>query len=279
MIRVSCSKIAHLTGFHPYGDLPLSIIDLVYQDRDAMRRRDGKSWNVTWVNEDEVVRALLTRSGAERVRRHMSRSGKEKSLKDVRQSEAEMMGALRNSSAMFTEQERELLVNKARHDVFTKFGSNHENKALEMYERKTGREVQDSNSKKYFWVFPSDRTKLRAPNLLLNERNDQGWTEDLCSSKRKNNDKEVIAIVLRFAGQECDLRGTIYRKCLLGDGWLQFPNSLKKRQRFLVHQTCETVGLPHDSKGEKSNRYVIIRKNEHVRILSLSLSLSFYLSM
>ena len=247
-MKVNCSSIAKLTGFHPYGDLPMSIVDLVYQDRDSMRRRDSKRWNIVWVSEEETVNALLSK--AKDVKTHMKKIGKERNLKEVRQSESKISDVIKKSS--LTEQERDLLVSKARHEMFTNFGNRFESNALKKYEKKTGHEVHDSNSTKYFWAFPSDCNKLKAPNLLKNGAGDQGWIEDL-SGKGESED-EIRGVVEGFSKKMYQNSNKLHRDCLIGNDWLRFPCYLGKRERFLVHRTAELFGLLHESEGEGTNR-------------------------
>lgn len=261
MVKISCSNVAKLTGFHPYSDLPTSIVELVYQDRESMRRSDSKSWNIVWVSEEETVDALLAKTQND-LKTHMRKIGKERNLNEVRQNESKFLNAIKKNSHVLTEQERDLLASKARHDMYTNFGKNYESEALKVYEKKTGREVRDSNSTKYFWAFPSDRNRLRAPNLLIDGPGDQGWIEDL---NRCDRDEDVYGVVEGFVIQH-QKSNKLYRHCLLGNGWLTFPSFLRKRDRFLIHRTAERFGLAHDSEGEGTMRRVTIRRNESVRV-------------
>ena len=270
-MKVNCSSIAKLVGFHPYGDLPMSIVDLVYQDRDSMRRRDSKRWNIVWVSEEETVNALLSKASKD-VRTHMKEKiGKERNLKEVRQSESKFSDIIKKSS-VFTEQERDLLVAKARHEMFTNFGNRFESNALKVYEKKTGREIRDSNSTKYFWAFPLDCNKLRAPNLLKNGDGDQGWIESVNNGKSED---EIRGVIEGFSKKMYQNSNKLYRNCLIGNDWLRFPCYLGKRERFLVHRTAEQFGLLHESEGiEGTNRTVTIRRAEHVQLDRISIEIA-----
>lgn len=277
IMRVNVSNIAKLSGFHPYCDLPMSVIDLVYQDREDMRKLDSKKWNIQWIDEDALAKSLLQRKGAENIKKVYESKGMEQNLTQVRQTEKRMNSFIQKTKNVFSNQEKEFLVSKAKHKSFTTFGTKFESKALEAYEKKTGREVRSSNTTKYFWAFPKDINKLRAPNLLHrnNEKNaKKGWTKEMMSSEeKKKNEDAIVSAVLRFA----DLKNTgsiehddttIYDTCVRGEDWIRFPSSLTKRERFLVHRAAERVGLAHASEGEDGSktRFVTLRRNESIEI-------------
>jgi hypothetical protein len=64
-VRFSASGVALAVGLHAFGDVTDAVVELLYQDRPALLRRDARALGLRVVSRDTELDELVVRSGAE----------------------------------------------------------------------------------------------------------------------------------------------------------------------------------------------------------------------
>lgn len=159
-LRLSASLISALSGFHPYNNLPQTLMDLVYKSRvgQELLRHDCSLLNIGLRSDDEILlelankagtstfgavqSALLVKNGSKRINTQQEAQLLKKSI----EKEAKRSNKLNDA-------ELKDLQDRVRHSVNTGYGTFHEEEALNMYERMCGWPVTERNEEIMCWPF------------------------------------------------------------------------------------------------------------------------------
>lgn len=277
MIRVAVSNVAKLCGLHEYADIPELLTELIYQDRaETLRKDDEKRWGITFVSEEEIVmKDILRRRGAEGLAVAVLRA-KTATPSDTAQVQNVVDAAVGDKveavlkQSIMNEAEAELVRTFVRGRVYTNFGTRHEARAIEIYQKQTGWEVNECNEDMYYWAFPQDPTQLRAPSILTTDASDQGWRQNPAERSRS-----IESVFCRFCALWLpktaytvreDVDWALWAACSHGDGWIDFPPTLRSSERRLVHALADSTGqIVHASHGRGPSRHVRLYVNDDRR--------------
>ena len=185
-LRLSASRIAALTGFNPYADLPTLILDLIYQGYagQILLSQDASLLGMELVSRDTAMEELLTKAAKSAT--EVAKTAKDKAeakeiqtavkqITKIQRGEAKPPSTVAGATKMKTETlakinevqkklpktskaklssgEVKMLNEGIRSAVDTNFGTHHENEALDLYERRYGCEVRERNEGIYCWDF------------------------------------------------------------------------------------------------------------------------------
>ena len=202
-LRLSASRIAALTGFNPYADLPNLIMDLIYQGYagQILLSQDASLLGMELVSRDTAVEELLAKAATSAT--EVAKTAKDKAeakeiqtavkqITKIQRGEAKppstvasatkmKTGTLakikevqkklpKTSKAKLSSGEVKMLNESIRSVVDTNFGTHHENEALDLYEKRYGCEVRERNEGIYCWDFirgeeGSDEDKLQPVSI------------------------------------------------------------------------------------------------------------------
>ena len=162
-LRLSASSVAALAGFHPYSNLPKLLMDLVYQGPigKLLLKHDAKLLNIEMISEEEALRQLVKKAGSEvkNAFQHAIDVSKGRvsvrSVQDANVLKENIMSKV-NESANLSKSEVKQLEEATRYNVNTGFGKDHEDDALNLYEKQCGWEVQCRNEDLKCWNFRKD---------------------------------------------------------------------------------------------------------------------------
>jgi len=185
-LRLSASRIAALSGFNPYADLPKLILDLVYQGYagQVLLSQDATLLGLELVSREAAMEELLSKAASSAT--EVAKTAKEKAeakeikaaveqISKIQRGEADPPRTVASATKMKTQTlakineaqkklpkmsktklssgEVKMLNESIRSVVDTNFGTHHENEALDLYERRYGCEVRERNEGVYCWDF------------------------------------------------------------------------------------------------------------------------------
>ena len=185
-LRLSASRIAALTGFNPYADLPTLIMDLIYQGYagQILLSQDASLLGMELVSRDTAMEELLTKAAKSAT--EVAKTAKDKAeakeiqtavkqITKIQRGEAKPPSTIAGATKMKTQTlakinevqnklpktskaklssgEVKMLNEGIRSAVDTNFGTHHENEALDLYEKRYGCEVRERNEGIYCWDF------------------------------------------------------------------------------------------------------------------------------
>ena len=177
-LRLSASRIAALTGFNPYADLPNLILDLVYQGYagQLLLSQDARLLGMELVSRDTAMEELLAKAATSAT--EVAKTAKDKAeakeiqtavqqIAQIQRGEAKPPSTVASATKMKTQTlakisevqkklpktskaklsagEAKMLSESVRSVVDTNFGTHHENEALDLYEQRYGCEVRERN--------------------------------------------------------------------------------------------------------------------------------------
>lgn len=159
-LRIPASRVAALTGYHPYAVLPEVFMDLIYQGPvgHELRLQDCRDLNVQLVSTDVLLMELAEKAGvetAQALESAMQVKDGTKLLKDVRVAEVikrKVLDEAKKSKKLSVE-ELKRLAEGTRSYVDTGFGTHHEGTALDLFEKQCGWEVRERNTSILHWSF------------------------------------------------------------------------------------------------------------------------------
>lgn len=162
-LRLSASSVAALAGFHPYSNLPKVLMDLVYQGPigQLLLKHDAKLLNIEMISEEEALRKLVKKAGSEvkKAFQHAIDVSKGRfsvrSVQDANVLKENIMSKV-NESVNLSKGEVKQLEEATRYNVNTGFGKDHEDDALNLYEKQCGWEVRCRNEDLKCWNFRKD---------------------------------------------------------------------------------------------------------------------------
>lgn len=159
-LRIPASRVAALTGYHPFAVLPQVFMDLIYQGSvgHELRLQDCRDLNVQLVSTDVLLMELAEKAGSETAKALESalqvKDGR-KLLKDVKVAEVikrKVLDEAKKSKKLSVE-ELNRLAEGTRSYVDTGFGTHHESTALDIFEKQCGWEVRERNTSIIYWSF------------------------------------------------------------------------------------------------------------------------------
>ena len=159
-LRISASSVAALAGFHPYSNLPKLLMDLVYQGQvgNLLLRHDAKLLKIDMISEEEALKQLSNKAGSE-VKKAFKQAidvskGRVsvKSVQDANALKTQIMSKVKQSTTL-SKGEVKVLQDATRYNVNTGFGKDHEEDALDLYEKQCGWEVRCRNEDRKCWNF------------------------------------------------------------------------------------------------------------------------------
>ena len=177
-LRLSASRIAALTGFNPYADLPSLILDLVYQGYagQLVLSQDARLLGMELVSRDTAMEELLAKAATSAT--EVAKTAKDKAeakeiqtavqqIAQIQRGEAKPPSTVASATKMKTQTlakisevqkklpktskaklsagDFNMLSESVRSVVDTNFGTHHENEALDLYEQRYGCEVRERN--------------------------------------------------------------------------------------------------------------------------------------
>jgi hypothetical protein len=159
-LRIPASRVAAVTGYHPYAILPEIFMDLIYQGSvgHELRLQDCRELNVQLVSSDVLLMELAEKAGAETAKALESalqvKEGA-KRLEDVKAAEVIKRKVLNEAekSKKLSVDELKRLAEGTRSYVDTGFGTHHEDAALDLFEKQCGWEVRERNTSILYWSF------------------------------------------------------------------------------------------------------------------------------
>ena len=185
-LRLSASRIAALTGFNPYADLPNLILDLIYQGYagQILLSQDASLLGMELVSRDTAMEELLAKAATSAT--EVAKTAKDKAeakeiqtavkqITKIQRGEAKPPSTVASATKMKTQTlakigevqkklpktskaklssgEVKMLNESIRSVVDTNFGTHHEDEALNLYEKRYGCEVRERNEGVYCWDF------------------------------------------------------------------------------------------------------------------------------
>ena len=139
-LRLRVGDVSKLVGLHEWADVPTLITELIYQESSGrqLKRWDEARLGLRFVSEEEEFAASL-QSASKGVKRALAKAQAAKPSDVGAASKA--LESIHTALALdvgLAEDTKEQLKKHARHAVFTSFGTDHEDRALELYEHATG---------------------------------------------------------------------------------------------------------------------------------------------
>lgn len=143
-LRISASKVAALTGYNPFVNLPQLICDLTYQGRigQLLLKRDANLLGLQLVSEEEIIQQLASKAGAETLE-----AVKQLALKkpQTREQATEIKKKALQNATNLSKEEKDRLKEHVRSQVDTQYGTRHEKSALDAFELQKGCSVTHRN--------------------------------------------------------------------------------------------------------------------------------------
>lgn len=159
-LRLSTSSIAAMTGFHPYTNVAKLFMDLVYQGPigQQLLQRDAKLLGLEMISEQEALRQIAQKAGKDVL--HALLHSMDVSRGKVKVKSIQEANILQNNiihkvqeNTKITQGERKILQEATRYNINTGFGKDHEENALDLYEKQCGWEVTCRNEDLKYWDF------------------------------------------------------------------------------------------------------------------------------
>ncbi|CAK4121906.1 unnamed protein product [Aphanomyces euteiches] len=159
-IRYSASKVSAVVGLHEFGNPVEDFMEILYQDLEELLEIDAKLLGMKVVSKYNEMKSLIQKSGARKILNDIvkwthdksttARVGKANSLS---RDAINHINAARKRKRL-TEDEAKLLQESITTKVRQSVGKRNENLALQMYEAQNGLQVESTNDKFYFLLFP-----------------------------------------------------------------------------------------------------------------------------
>ena len=151
-LRLSASRISALAGFHPFAHLPTLFRDLVYQGSigHLLLLKDAKSLGLRIKSEEEILFDLADKAGTgtkQALKDALRVKAGSKILENTHAAESLKRKVLEEAtmSNKLKKEELKQLKEGTRNWIDTSFGTQHEDQALDLYEKICGWEVRDRN--------------------------------------------------------------------------------------------------------------------------------------
>ena len=159
-LRLPASRVAALTGYHPYAVLPEVFLDLIYQGRvgHELRQQDARDLHIQLVSTDVLLMDLARKAGADTAKALESaiqvKDGTKK-LDNIKVAQIIKKKVLEEAkkSKKLSPEEIKRLAEGTRSYVDTGFGTHHEDDALNLFEKQCGWEVRERNASILNWPF------------------------------------------------------------------------------------------------------------------------------
>lgn len=159
-LRLSASRIAAMTGFHPYANLPELLMNLVYQGAvgQELLQHDSTLLGISLKSQEEILLELASKASRSTRQALQSaldvKTGKRR-LETVSSAENVKKKVVEKAkeSANLNPDELRILQEGVRSSVDTGFGTFHEDEAMNLYEKQCGWEVRHRNSQIMAWSF------------------------------------------------------------------------------------------------------------------------------
>lgn len=158
-VRFSASDIAAMTGFHPFRNLSQLIYQKVYQGRTGSQllALDAQALGIGLVaDEEQIWKSLAAQAGSGTLKAlEKALTADQKTTKTVQQAQALKQEVVKQAKASkkLNETEIKILQEGARHAVNTRFGTCHEENALDQCEARFGWEICQRNAEIREWAF------------------------------------------------------------------------------------------------------------------------------
>jgi hypothetical protein len=170
-IRISCSDVAAIAGFHPWADFVHLMDKYLYQDLSLLRDLDAHALGVEFVSVDDEVDTLLT----EKLTKQGGTEGQQvcQTLQEIKrlitldetalqtqQQTKDLMTRVQSivetqsMKQSLTEEERRLVHREFDSRIKRQYGVNCEDQALDRYEQETGFAVTRRNEQFYVLTVP-----------------------------------------------------------------------------------------------------------------------------
>ena len=202
-IRLSASQIAAMAGFHPYSNLAKLLMDLVYQGAVGQRllKHDANLLNIQLISEDEAINQIVKKAGSD-VKNAFQQAidiskglVKVKSIQDADGIKRKIMSKV-NMTNKLSKAEKKQLEEATRYGVNTGFGKEHEEDALDLYEKQCGWDVRCRNEDMKCWKFQRSKDGIACPMgpaetmYTIGKMDNSEHRQEICNSK----DTAVIVI-------------------------------------------------------------------------------------
>ena len=186
-LRIGASQVAALAGLHPYQDLPLLAMNLVYQDvaGAALLRQDTEVLGLKLIPQQEMVRQLAQKAGPAAMQAWKEAQKPVQSVQQATQVKEQLTKAVQRTKTL-TARERKVLCEEARSVVDTGFGTIHEEDALDRLQAQTGTEVHHRNAEVWEWPFVAIGDVTVAPQAPAGARPRR-------EKRRRNDDADAKA--------------------------------------------------------------------------------------
>jgi hypothetical protein len=154
-LRLSASNIAATAGYHPWKDLPMLFLDLIYQGRRGQQllQQDSENLSIEMIaqNDETALQQLAAKAGVSVQDALDVKSGK-RALHSVQDAQ-DLKNAILKKARLTNAAEMKELVEGVRSAIDTSFGTYNEDEALDQYERTTGWPVTERNAEIMTWDF------------------------------------------------------------------------------------------------------------------------------
>ena len=195
-LRISASQVAALVGYHPYHEVPKSLLDLVYQGRwgKKLLLQDSNLLGIVLTTEEEVLERLVTKAGKstkkayERMKQEQHKVNHVQQIKQIQTT----LKTLAKTSGNLNKDELQHLQEGVRSSVYTGFGTWNESPTLDFLQDKYGWEIGQRNEEirsLYFTthVNPHDGTPTLIP--IKDHNNQQSMNKVILKEKSMMNEK------------------------------------------------------------------------------------------
>ena len=159
-LKIPASRIAALTGYHPYASLPELFIDFIYQGSTghALKLQDCRELGMELVSEEVLLMELARKAGSGTIKAFeaaMQVKEGTKVLDNVNVAATVKRKVLEEAkkSKKLNPQELRRLEEGSRQYVNTGFGVCHEDAALNLFEAQCGWKVGERNAVVMYWPF------------------------------------------------------------------------------------------------------------------------------
>mmetsp|Transcript_11455 Transcript_11455/g.21425 ORF Transcript_11455/g.21425 Transcript_11455/m.21425 type:complete len:548 (+) Transcript_11455:26-1669(+) len=191
-LRLSSTSVAAMTGFHPYTNLAKLFMDLVYQGYIGQKllQQDAQLLGIQLMSEQESLLQLAQKAGTDVLSaiQHSMNVSKGKirvnNVQDANVLKKNIMDKVQKSSSLSIG-ERKILQEATRYNINTGFGKDHEEDALDLYEKQCGWEVTCRNEGFKYWKFHLDKDGNAVPmNHTTDDKQGHGTTSSDIEGKK-----------------------------------------------------------------------------------------------
>ena len=187
-LRISASQVAALVGYHPYHEIPKTLLDLIYQGRwgQKLLLQDSNLLGIVLSTEEEVLERLVNKAGKstkkayERMKQEQHKLSHVQQVKQIQTN----LKTLAKTSGNLNKGELKHLQEGVRSSVYTGFGTWNESRTLDF--------LQD----KYGWEIGQRNEEIRSLSFTTHVNPHDG-TPTLIPIKNHNDQQSMNQIILR----------------------------------------------------------------------------------